>query len=99
MDETIFKTSLSAIVSGEYGEADIKVAKEWLDDLNKKELSLKRKMEKNKNEFVKNKGKTSNELKTIRNEIKSLKNHLTILGGFFLNPQGKIKKTAHTGRF
>ena len=76
MDETIFKTSLSAIVSGEYGETDLKVVKEWLDNLNKKELSLKRKIEKSKNEFVKNKGKTNSELKTVRGEIKTIKNIL-----------------------
>ena len=76
MDETIFKTSLSAIVSGEYGETDLKVVKEWLDNLNKKELSLKRKIEKSKNEFVKHKGKTNSELKTVRGEIKTIKNIL-----------------------
>lgn len=76
MDESIFKTALSAISSGEYSDADIRTVKEWLESLNKKELAIKRKLEQNKNEFVKNKGKTNSELKTIRSDIKSIKNIL-----------------------
>ena len=76
MDEMIFKTALSAVSSGEYGEADVKVVKEWLEHLNKKELAIKRQFERNKNEFVKNKGKANSELKTLRNDIKSIKNIL-----------------------
>jgi hypothetical protein len=76
MDESVFKTAILAISSGEYSENDVKHAKQWLDELNQKELSIKRKMEKNKNEFVKNKGKTETELKTIRADIKSVKNIL-----------------------
>ena len=76
MDESIFKTALSAISSGEYSDADIRTVKEWLETLNKKELAIKRKLEQNKNEFVKNKGKTNSELKTIRSDIKSIKNIL-----------------------
>lgn len=76
MDESVFKTAILAISSGEYSENDVKHAKQWLDELNQKELSIKRKMEKSKNEFVKNKGKTETELKTIRADIKSVKNIL-----------------------
>lgn len=76
MDEMIFKTSLSAVSSGEYGEADLKVVKEWLEHLNKREAAMKRQIEKNKNEFVKEKGKTSSQLKNIRKDIKALKNIL-----------------------
>ena len=76
MDEMIFKTALSAVSSGEYGESDVKVVKQWLEMLNKKELAIKRQIEKNKNEFVKNKGKTNSELKTIRTDIKHIKNIL-----------------------
>ena len=76
MDEMIFKTALSAISSGEYGEADLKVVKEWLEDLSKKELAIKRQIEKNKNEFVKNKGKKNSELKNIRSDIKTIRNIL-----------------------
>jgi len=76
MDEMIFKTALSAVSSGEYGEADLQVVKQWLEALNKKELAIKRQIEKNKNEFVKNKGKASSELKTIRTDIKHIKNIL-----------------------
>ena len=76
MDEMIFKTALSAISSGEYGEADLKVVKEWLEVLSKKELAIKRQIEKNKNEFVKNKGKKNSELKNIRSDIKTIRNIL-----------------------
>ena len=76
MDEMIFKTALSAVSSGEYGEADVKVVKQWLEVLNKRELAIKRQMEKNKNEFVRNKGKTNSELKNIRTDIKTIKNIL-----------------------
>lgn len=76
MDEMIFKTSLSAVSSGEYGEADLKVVKEWLEYLNKREAAMKRQIEKNKNEFVKEKGKTSSQLKNIRKDIKTIKNIL-----------------------
>ena len=76
MDESVFKTAISAISSGEYSESDVKHAKQWLDELNQKELSIKRKMEKSKNEFVKSKGKTNNELKTVRSDIKTVKNLL-----------------------
>ena len=73
MDESVFKNSFAAIASGEYSESDVKSVKDWLDALNKKELSLRRKIEKNKNEFVKEKDKSNSELKKIRNEIKEIK--------------------------
>ena len=73
MDESVFKSSFTAVVSGEYSEGDVRNLKEWLDALNKKELSLKRKIEKNKNEFVKAKDKSNSELKKIRNDIKDIK--------------------------
>lgn len=76
MDESVFKTAILAISSGEYSEDDIKVAKQKLDELNKKELSIKRAMEKSKNEFSRKKDKTEIELKTIRSDIKILKNIL-----------------------
>ena len=76
MEEAIFKTALAAVTSGEYCESDIKVIKEQIKCLNKQELALKRKMEKDTNDFVKHKGKNQTELKIIRNDIKSLKNIL-----------------------
>ena len=76
MDEVIFKTALSAVSSGEYGEADLRAVKEWLESLNKKEAAIKRQLEKNKNEFVKRKDKTSSELKNLRNDIKTIKSIL-----------------------
>jgi hypothetical protein len=76
MDESVFKTAISAISSGEYSESDVRHAKQWLDELNQKELSIKRKMEKTKNEFVKNKGRASTELKAVRADIRSVKNIL-----------------------
>ena len=76
MEEAIFKTALAAITSGDYCESDIKVIKEQIKCLNKQELALKRKMEKDANDFVKHKDKNQTELKIIRNDIKSLKNIL-----------------------
>ena len=73
MEESVFKTAILAISSGEYTEDDIHVAKQWLDRLNQKELSIKRKMEQSKNEFSRKKNKTETELKTIRQDIKQLK--------------------------
>lgn len=73
MDETIFKEAVAAISEGNYTDNDIKAVKEWLECLNKKELSIKRKLEKTKNDFVKNKDKTNTELKLIRGDIKKIK--------------------------
>ena len=73
MDEYIFKGVVAAISEGDYSQSDVKVIKEWLDSLSKKELSLRRKLEKSKNDFVKAKEKTSSELKSVRNEIKEIK--------------------------
>lgn len=73
MDESIFKGAVAAISEGDYSESDVKVVKEWLDSLNKKELSIRRKLEKSKNDFVKSKEKQNSELKTVRNEIKEIK--------------------------
>lgn len=69
----IFKKAVAAISEGDYSESDVKVVKEWLDSLNKKELSIRRKLEKSKNDFVKAKGKTNTELKTVRGDIKAIK--------------------------
>lgn len=76
MDESIFKTAFLAISSGEYGEDDVVVTKKWLDELNKKELSIKRKMEQSRNEFSKKKNKTETELKTVRRDIKQIQSIL-----------------------
>lgn len=76
MDEMNFKTALSAVSSGEFSENDVKAVKQWLERLNKKELAIKREIEKNKNEFVKNKGKTNSELKNLRKDIKEIRNIL-----------------------
>lgn len=73
MDESIFKGAVAAISNGDYSESDVKVVKEWLDSLSKKELSIRRKLEKSKNDFVKNKEKTNSELKLVRSEIKEIK--------------------------
>ena len=73
MDETIFKEAVAAISEGDYSESDVKIVKEWLDSLNKKELSIRRKLEKSKNDFVRNKEKTNSELKTVRGDIKAIK--------------------------
>lgn len=76
MEETVFMTALAAVTSGDYCESDVKAIKEQVNFLNKQEASLKRKMEKETNDFVKHKGKNQTELKTIRNDIKKLKNIL-----------------------
>ena len=76
MEEAIFKTALAAVTSGDYCESDVKVIKEQIKCLSKQERALKRKIEKDTNDFVKHKGKNQAELKTIRSDIKSLKNIL-----------------------
>ena len=73
MDESVLKAAIAAISSGEYGENDVVVARHWLDELNRKELFIKRKMEENKNEFSKKKNKTETELKAIRHDIKQMR--------------------------
>ena len=80
MEDAIFKTAVAAVASGDYCESDIKTIKDHLKFLNKQELTLKRQIEKETNEFVKNKDKHQTELKNIRNDIKELKHLLkTIL--------------------
>lgn len=76
MDESVFRSAMAAVSSGIYDETDIKVIKWQLENLNKKELSIKRQMEKNRNDFVKKKNKNETELKTVRNDIRTLKNFL-----------------------
>lgn len=76
MEDAIFKTAVAAIASGDYCESDIKTIKDHLKFLNKQELTLKRQIEKETNEFVKNKDKHQTELKNIRNDIKELKHLL-----------------------
>lgn len=76
MDESIFKMAVAAVSSGEYCESDIRVIKNELESLNRRELALKRQMEKTKNDFVKNKDKSNFELKTLRTNIKLIKNIL-----------------------
>ena len=76
MEDVIFKTAIAAVTSGDYCESDVKVIKDHLNFLNKEELTLKRKIEKETNEFVKNKDKHQTELKNIRSDIKELKHIL-----------------------
>jgi len=76
MDESIFKMAIAAVSSGEYCESDIRVIKNELESLNRRELALKRQMEKSKNDFIKNKDKSNSELKTLRTNIKLIKNIL-----------------------
>lgn len=76
MDESIFKMAIAAVSSGDYCESDIKIIKNELDSLNRRELALKRQIEKSKNDFVKNKNKSNSELKILRTNIKLIKNIL-----------------------
>jgi len=63
---------MAAISSGEYCDSDIRTIKNRLNSLTKEELTIKRQMEKSKNDYSKQKDKTSNQLKTIRKDIKEL---------------------------
>jgi len=74
MNEVLFKSAVAAISSGDYSESDIKIIKDDLSLLAKKEKEILRKMEKDKNEFAKRKRKTNSELKEIRKEIKEINN-------------------------
>jgi hypothetical protein len=73
MEESVFKTALAAVSSGDYCESDVKIIKEQLNCYNKQEASLKRKIEKETHDFVKNKDKHQSDLKTIRSNIKTIK--------------------------
>lgn len=72
MDETVFKNALTAISAGYYTQSDLEVVKKRLSILSKKELSLKREMEKKTNDFVKSKRKSNSELKEVRKDIKEI---------------------------
>lgn len=76
MNEVLFKSAVASISLGEYSESDIKIVKDNLSTLVKKEKEILRKMEKDKNEFVKGKRKTNSELREIRKEIKDINNIL-----------------------
>ena len=76
MNEVLFKSAVASISLGEYSESDIKIVKDNLSTLVKKEKEILRKMEKTKNEFVKGKRKTNSELREIRKEIKGINNIL-----------------------
>lgn len=72
MDETVFKNALTAISAGYYTQSDLEIVKKRLSILSKKELSLKREMEKKTNDFVKSKRKSNSELKKVRKDIKEI---------------------------
>lgn len=72
MEDSIFIAAMAAISSGEYCDSDIRTIKNRLNSLTKEELTIKRQMEKSKNDYSKQKDKTSNQLKTIRKDIKEL---------------------------
>lgn len=76
MNEVLFKSAVASISLGEYSKNDIKIVKDNLSTLVKKEKEILRKLEKNKNEFVKGKRKTNSELREIRKEIKDINNIL-----------------------
>jgi len=76
MDETVFKNALTAISAGYYTQSDLEIVKKRLSILSKKELSLKREMEKKTNDFVKSKRKSNSELKEVRKDIKDINNIL-----------------------
>ena len=76
MEETIFKEAVAALNNGNYSESDVRVVREWLQNLNKKELTIKRAIERMRNEFVRQKEKSNSELKTVRSDIKSIQNLL-----------------------
>lgn len=80
MEEGILNEAIAAILAGEFSENDAKIVKDRLNELSKKELAIKRKMEKDKNAFVKAKGKSNSELKSIRKDIKDLKIVLKNIG-------------------
>ena len=76
MDEAIFTKAFASISSGEYSEEDVKLVKQWVEELSKKESIIKRKAEQTKNNFVKNKDKAMSELKRIKNDKKAIRNIL-----------------------
>lgn len=76
MEESVFKNAMAAILLGDYCESDVKIIKEQLNSYSKEELNLKRKIEKERNNFIKNKEKQQSDLKSIRNNIKTIKNIL-----------------------
>ena len=77
MDDTVFKNALSAISAGNYTQNELDIVKKRLSSLSKKELSIKREMEKKTNDFVKSKRKSNSELREVRKDIKEISKILT----------------------
>lgn len=76
MENSNFKYSLEAILSGNHTDADIKEIKRKLNELLKEESLIKQQIDKDVNEFRKNKNKSKNNLKNIHKQIKEVKNIL-----------------------
>ena len=76
MEAFDFQNAVKSVIDQEYSDSDIKTIKRQLNDLSKKEVALKQKIEKETSEFLKMKNKYKSELKTIHNDIKDIRNIL-----------------------
>lgn len=76
MDNIDFQNAVKSVLNKDYSNADIKIIKHQLNDLLKKEVSIKQKIEKETSEFLKTKNKLKNEIKTVQNDIKDIRNIL-----------------------
>lgn len=74
-----YQNAVKSVITNDYTDSDIKIIKRHLNELLKKEVSLKQKIEKETTEFIKSKNKTKNELKALHNDIKEIRNILKVL--------------------
>ena len=71
-----FQNAIKSVLINEYNDSDIKIIKHKLNELLKKEVSIKQQIEKETSEYVKKKNKSKTDLKIIHNDIKEIRNIL-----------------------
>ena len=74
-----YQNAVKSVITNDYTDSDIKIIKRHLNELLKKEVSLKQKIEKETTKFIKSKNKAKNELKALHNDIKEIRNILKVL--------------------
>lgn len=73
MENHALQVAIAAVVSDEFSESDVRTIRHEIEILNREEHSLRRRMERDTNQFVRNKDRNQSNLRRIRNAIRELK--------------------------
>lgn len=73
MENHALQVAIAAVVSDEFSESDVRTIRHEIENLNREEHTLRRRMERETNQFVRNKDRNQSNLRRIRNAIRELK--------------------------